>query len=385
MRLFTLALKNLKRHRVRTVLTVVGIAISAITLFAIIAFRSGYDKALGEELGASGVHMYVSMEGCPLQAASLILHGGEIPSYLEENMLAQVQTSKGVKTAGGYLISTVISSGKADLFYGITDEVRDLKPNWKLRGEWFDCDSCDSVILGYDIARDTGKEPGDMIMIDSLGKEFMVAGLLEKTGTQDDGFYFMPLATQQKIFGKENKLTAIGVQCIDATQIDSTKRELEAMGAYVVPETDISSLVADVVGGTKSMMLVIVVIVLVVAGLGIFNTVLMATFERNQEFGYMRCVGARRSDVFSLIITETLLLCAAGLAIGVGLGFVLSYGLDQWIRRFLPYVPAGRLLRPDVLTVVITAAAVLVLGTVAGIYPGYRASKVAPMEAVRHE
>jgi len=132
-------------------------------------------------------------------------------------------------------------------------------------------------------------------------------------------------------------------------------------------------------------MVAILVIVLIVAGLGVFNTVMMATFERKQEFGYLRCVGARRRDIFSLIVIETLLICAAGLVVGLGLGFFASLGLDRWIRGFLPYVPAGRLLRPNIVTVAISAAVILVLGVIAGIYPGFRASKVAPIEAVRHE
>ena len=61
MRLGSLALKNLKRHRVRTILTIAGIAISALTLFIILAFNNGYDKALKEDMTASGVHLYVSM------------------------------------------------------------------------------------------------------------------------------------------------------------------------------------------------------------------------------------------------------------------------------------------------------------------------------------
>jgi putative ABC transport system permease protein len=385
MRLTTIAYKNLRRHRARTLLTVLGIAISAILLFAIFAFNQGYDAALEEELRSSGVQMFVSMEGCPLQAASLIMHGGEIPSYLEEQMLPTIQHAKGVKEAGGMLISTVISSGKADLFYGVTDEVRKLKPNWRLKGRWFDCDCEKAVILGSDLAKDYKKKPGDKIKINSLNKTFLVAGVLKKTGTEDDGFFFLPLKTQQEIFGKEKKLTAIGVQVDDITRIAQTKKELEKMGAYVVPEAEISELVGDVVGGTKALMVAILVIVLIVAGLGVFNTVMMATFERKQEFGYLRCVGARRRDIFSLIVIETLLICAAGLVVGLGLGFFASLGLDRWIRGFLPYVPAGRLLRPNIVTVAISAAVILVLGVIAGIYPGFRASKVAPIEAVRHE
>ncbi|MHB8895535.1 MAG: ABC transporter permease [Candidatus Geothermincolia bacterium] len=383
MKLTTLAWKNLKRHRVRSILTSLGIAIAAMTLFVILSFNGGYDKALSEEMSSSGVHLYISMEGCPMQAASLILHGGEIPTYLSQQMLDNTQAMADVRTAGGMLISTVISGGKADLFYGVTDEIKDLKPNWKIDGTWFK--GPDSVILGYDVAGDNKKKPGDKIFIKSLDREFKVAGVLGKSSNEDDGFYFLPLETAQEIFNKHRQLTVIGIQLKDPTKIRKVQTDLERLGAYVVPASDITELITQLVGSTKSILLGIVAIVMLVTGLGIFNTVLMATFERNREFGYLRCVGAQKRHLFSLIILETGILSLAGLVIGSVGGFGLSFVVDGWIRRFLPYAPAGKLLRPDIIGILITAGVVLVTGLLAGFYPGYRASNVPPMEAVRNE
>jgi len=383
MKLVTLAWKNLWRHRTRSILTCLGIAVSAMTLFTILAFNGGYDKALTEEMKSSGVHLYISMEGCPMQAATLILHGGEILSYLDQQMLTDVSKMADVRVAGGMLISTVINSGRADLFYGITDQVNNLKPNWKLEGSWFK--DANSVILGYDVARDNRKKPGDKIFIKSLGREFTVSGILGKTSNEDDGFYFLPLKTAQEIFSKPRKLTVIGVQLNDASRVQQVQTELEHRGAYVVPASDITKLITGLVGSTKSMLFAIVAIVLFVTGLGVFNTVMMATFERNEELGYLRCVGAQRTHIFELIFFETMLLCAVGLAVGSVAGFGLSYVLDGWIRPLLPYAPAGKLLRPDAPGVLITIGVVLAIGAIAGIYPGYRASKVSPIEAVHNE
>jgi putative ABC transport system permease protein len=298
-------------------------------------------------------------------------------------MLKQIQSTPGVRVAGGYLISTVIADGRAENFYGITPEVMKLKPYWKLQGGWFK--GSDSVILGADVAKDTHKKVGDRIDIKSLNREFYVSGILGKTGKEDDGFYFLPMQTQQEIFNRQNKLTAIGIQLTDVSLLNEVKTELERDGAYVVPQKDIIDLVQGVVGGTKNMLLALLVIILLVAGLGVFNTVLMATFERNAEFGYLRSIGAGRRVLFELILVETLLLSAAGLVVGLGIGFASTLGLDRLFRSFLPYVPAGRIIRPDVWVLVISATVVIVLGVVAAMYPGYKASKVSPMEAIRNE
>ncbi|MBU1671952.1 MAG: ABC transporter permease [Actinobacteria bacterium] len=384
MRLHTLALKNLRRHRVRSILTVAGIAISAITLFSILSFNSGYDRALKEEISGSGIHIYVSREGCPLEAASLIIHGGEIPEYLDEGLLPQVQSISGVRAAGGMLIATAITGGMADLFYGITPEVRSLKPNWRLKGQWFQDGG--SAVLGAKVAAKMKKGVGDTVEVPSVGRSFKVTGVLEPTNGEDDGFYYLPLATAQELFGKPAKLTAVGIQLDDVTTLAQVRRDIEKLpGAYVVPAEDMSNRVLEIVGGTKSIMFAIMVIVLVVAGLGVFNIVLMATFERREEFGYLRCVGAGRGSIFRMIVIETLALSLLGFAAGLGVGWAASSGIDRWIRHFVAYVPSGRLIRPDLWSVLITAGVVLALGLLAGLYPGYRASSVPPMEAIRSE
>jgi putative ABC transport system permease protein len=382
-KLTTLAWKNLQRHRIRSVLTVLGIAVSAMTLFMILAFNSGYDQALKEEIKSSGVHLYLSMEGCPMQAASLILHGGEIPTYLEQQLLEDTQGLTDVENAGGMLISTVIADGRADLFYGITDEVEQLKSSWELDGSWFE--GPDSVILGYDVARDLRKKPGDTVYIKSLDREFKVTGVLRKSSNEDDGFYFLPLETAQEIFKRPRQLTAIGVQLKDPASLQKVKEELERRGAYVVPATEITDLITDLVGSTKAIMIAIVAIVLLVTGLGVFNTILMATFERNEEFGYLRCVGAQKNHIFELISIETMLLCLGGVVIGIAVGLGLAYVIDGWIKPFLPYAPAGRILRPDVMGAVLTVIVVFIMGAIAGVYPGFRAARVSPIEAVRND
>lgn len=386
MTIFSLAFKNLKRHKIRTILTAMGIAIASATLFSIFSFDAGYKKALEEELISTGIHLFVSTEGCPLEAASLIIHGGEIPRFLKMETLQEVKNVEGVKEAGGFLIFSLSSpdGSKVDLFYGITTDVLKLKPNWKIKGSWFKDE--DSIILGSEIARVEKRDVGDKIYIESLEKEFVISGILERTYGQDDGFYFLAVETAQKNFKKEGKLTAIGVQLWDLMQLATVKARLETLpDVYVVPAEQISQEILKFVGGTKALMYSILFITLIVSLLGLLNTILMATFERQKEFGYLRCVGAGRIDIFKLILIETLILCSISVIIGFGFGFGLSSGIDQWIRKFLPYVPAGKLLRPNLNIVMVSAGIVLGLGLIAGLYPGYRASKVSPMEAIRNE
>ncbi len=382
----SLAIKNLKRHRIRTLLTVLGVAIAAATLFSILSFDVGYRKSLHEEVSNTGIHLFVSTEGCPLEAASLIIHGGEIPKFLQMERLKEVKSVEGVKQAGGFLIFSLPTpdGSKVDLFYGISNDVPKLKPNWKIRGGWFKDEN--SIILGSEVARIEKRNIGDKVYIESLNKEFNVVGILERTYGQDDGFYYLPLTAAQKYFRKEGKLTAIGVQLFDVSQLQSVKNKLETLpDVYVVPAEDMSKRILELIGGTKALMYSVLFIALFVSGLGLLNTILMATFERQKEFGYIRCVGAQPFDVMKLVLIETLAICLVGIVLGMAGGLVFSVSIEQWIRRFLPYIPAGRLLRPDAFVVLITIGATLALGIIAGLYPSYRAGKISPMEAIRNE
>lgn len=386
MNLLGFAARNLVRHRARTLLTVLGVAVATATLFVILSFDAGYEQALNEEMARVGVHLFVSTEGCPLEAASLILHGGEIPRFLPMERLDQVRSVAGVKEAAGFLIFSMgsPSGDKIDLFYGVGDNVLKLKPSWKVRGHWFRGEG--DIILGSEVAKVEKRNVGDKLYVESLDREFTVAGILDRTYGQDDGFYFLPLETAQKLFKKEGKLTAVGVQLADVMQIQPVKNELERLpDVYVVTSEQMGQEIMRLVGGTKALMFSILLIALLVSGLGTLNTVLMATLERRQEFGYMRCVGAGRRHIVGTVLLETVAVCVAGWVVGVAGGIALSSGADQWIRRFLAYVPAGTLLRPNAEVVLVSVAVTLGLGVLAGIYPALRASSVPPMEAIRNE
>lgn len=386
MTLTSLAVKNLGRHRVRTLLTSLGVALASGTLFSILSFDRGYKKSLQEEVAGTGIHMFVSTEGCPLEAASLIIHGGEIPRFLRMERLQEIKKTEGVREAAGFLIFSLPTpdGSKIDLFYGITDDVPKLKPNWKVNGSWFNHD--DSIILGSEVARIEKRGVGDKVFIESLNKEFTVVGVLERTFGQDDGFYYLPMRVAQKHFRKEGKLTAVGVQLFDLSQLTAVKNRLESLPeVYVVPAEDMSRRILELVGGTKALMYAVLVIALAVSALGLLNTILMAAFERQKEFGYLRCAGANRMDLVRLILTETLALCVVGGVAGILGGYALSSGVESWMRGFLPYVPAGKLLRPDAAIIAATMTVITAIGALAGAYPALRASRVSPVEAVRNE
>lgn len=385
MNLFTLSMKSLKRKKTRTALTVVGVAVAAATLFSLLSFSIGYDKALKKEMQDSGLHMLVSTEGCPTEAASLALHGGEIPKYVDEKRLAEVRNIQGVHVATGMLIFMLTEEGgKVSLFYGIENGMRKLKPYWKLKGGWFA--DINSIILGAEAAKVEKRTVGDKIFFEGLNREFNVVGVLERTGTEDDGFFFLPLRTAQEVSRKDGKLTGIGVNVGDPMQIEHVKEKIEQLpDLYVVTAEQMMGQILKLVGSSKTLMFAVLAIALIISIVGVLNTVLMSVMELVKEFGYMRCVGATGTDVFKIVLLETLIVCAVGGTLGALSGLGLSTVADDFIRGVLPYAPAGKMIVFDPTIFVTTIVFAILMGVMAGIYPSIKASKVSPMEAIRNE
>lgn len=385
MNLLTLSLKDLRRRPTRSVLTVAGVALASATLFSLLSFNLGYTRSLKKEMADSGIHMLVSTEGCPMEAASLALHGGEIPKFLPEERVPLIRAVPDVRAVTGMLIFSVPGEGnRTDLFYGVDDEFLKLRPHWKLKGGWFTDEH--SIVLGAEAARVEKRSVGDKVYFPEIDTEFTVTGVLERTGSEDDGFFFIPLKTTQRVFHKEGKLTGVGVNVGDVERLQHVKDAIERIpDVYVVTAQQMMEQILKLVGSSKALMFAVLGIALTITVLGVLNTVLMSVMERLREFGYMRCIGASPLDVSKIVLTETLTLCLIGGVLGVMLGTFASSVVDQSIRHVLPYAPAGKMVTLDATMLALTLGVTAGIGTLAGLYPSWKASHVAPMEAVRNE
>lgn len=385
MNLLTLGWRGLLRRPLRSALTVAGVALASAALFSLLAFSVGYRVALNREMSNAGIHMFVSTEGCPMEAASLALHGGEIPKFLPEDRASAISKVPGVRAMTELLIFSVAGEGtRVDLFYGTDDQLPKLKKHWKVDGAWFKDEH--SIVLGAEAARVEKRGVGDKIYFPEIDAEFLVSGVIERTGSEDDGFFYIPLKTAQHLFKKEGKLTGIGVAVDNIENIDEVKSEIETIpDVYVVTSAQMMQQILKLVGSSKALMFAVLGIALGVAVLGVLNTVLMSVMEKLREFGYFRCVGAAPRHIFLLVLCETLTLCLIGGVIGVLAGNLAASAVDTWIRDFLPFAPGGRMLLVEPQMIFATIGVAVGIGALAGLWPSWKASRVSPMEAIRYE
>jgi len=389
---FGLAWKNILRRPVRSSLTVLGVAIAIAVLFSLLDFQRGYERGLREELNALGAHIMIVPKGCPYEAATIVLHGGKWPRYMEQSYLDIVHSTPGVAQSTGILMDAIIEQGgaKNEIYLGIDSDYPALRSQWDYAaGGWFPDDN--SAILGATTAEQEGLKVGDPLVIadpsrPALGKhEVRVAGILKRTHTQDDGMYFLPVKAVQRIFQLSGKLVVILIKVQDMNRIDQVVRALKETEASmnVFPLSELLSTMTTLMRNTKVFVLAIVLVAILIGAVGVLNTILMAVFERTKEIGMMKAVGSSRLDIFRLIWTETLMMCLAGGLGGIALALITARIVEAFVKGVLPYAPSGTLISFSSHSFLVCLAFSLVLGLLAGIYPAYRAASVRPMEAIR--
>src|SRR5687767_11695624 len=179
-----------------------GIAVAL--LATLLSMGEGYRRGLKTELDSMGMQMMLVPLGCPYDAAARVLKGRSLDVSLPESALSEARLDPAVSLAAPIFTAVIPrrESGRTDLWVGIDESSRELRPWWKFTkgSKWFT--GPDSVILGAEAAETELRKPGDRFYSPEASKELVVCGVLERSGTSDDSLFFVPLATAQTMFNQ---------------------------------------------------------------------------------------------------------------------------------------------------------------------------------------
>ncbi len=391
MKLLMVSFKNLSRKKVRSFLTIGGVAIAIAVLVSLMGFDAGYQAALKGDIDKMGYQVLVTAKGCPYEAATLMLKGGGGLRYMEQGVYDNIITDQRIDKITPQLVSAVYDKDRQDgrggfaMYMGIAPSYLELKPwNEYRSGGWFSSEAADEAILGYEAAEIEQRVIGDKLFVAGADKVLTVVGIFERTGTQDDGIIFIPLKTAQSIFNQPGKLTGIGIKLKDISELSSFEEDLyNEPGIQVISLAQVRGTILNLISSAKVMANSVAMIAIFVAVIGVVNTILMSVFERTREIGVMKAIGASRLDIFQIIWIETTLICIFGGIAGNILAILGTNIVEYILRRILPYAPSGNLviITPQLLIVSLVGA--IILGFVSGLYPAFRASSMRPIEAIR--
>src|SRR5882724_12972931 len=195
-----LAIKNAGRRKIRTLVTMLGVAIAVAALFSLVAFQRGYQAGMQGELDRLGAHVLVVPKGCPYDAASIALHGASWPCYLKQHYLEEVRGVTGVATAAPvFMAADYDAEGNQTVYVGVETNILALKRGWRINGR--SPERGDELLVGSEAARRYGWRLGEKVRLPGLRDQSgTVVGVLAPTQGADDTFIHLGLSNAQRLF-----------------------------------------------------------------------------------------------------------------------------------------------------------------------------------------
>src|SRR5262245_637452 len=249
------------------------------------------------------------------------------------------------------------------------------------------------VLLGWDIADQLFGDVSPLEKVVKIqGVHFRIVGVSARKGgvfgASMDGFAVIPLGTHDKLFGARQSLSLmvkptspdlLQTAMDDATVALRVSRRLkpsEPDNFGIFTSDTLLGLYQQATTGIFAVLVGIVALSLVVGGIVIMNIMLMVVSERTREIGLRKALGARRRDIVSQVLTESITLSTCGGLVGIFLGFLVA----QAISMVTP-LPA----RLEPWSVMLGISITAIVGLCFGAFPAARAARLDPIEALRRE
>lgn len=367
------AWRNVWRRRLRTALTLGGIGMGIGAFVALVGFSRSFEHAWLE--------MYENA-GTDLAVVQKTFLNTSVDQSIGPTLLKIPQIAR----AAPMIVNMMAVTPEVNtLVYGWQASTFEFNAITILSGRKFQ-DGKQEVLLGELLAGSLNKKVGDTL--DLQGSTFTVVGIFRSGSALEAGAIIMPLGELQQLSSLTGKVTAFHVQLKPAPPGVSPKQwskeaqnavATQLPGLRAVPaaqraaNNQLVTLAHAAAWGTS-------LIALLVAALGIANTVAMSVFERTKEIGVLRAIGWSHRRVMALILVEAAALGAAGGLAGVFLGWLALHilgALPQTASIAATVLPWQTLLEGLLMAVFV--------GVAAGAIPAWRGAQLSPVEALRHE
>jgi putative ABC transport system permease protein len=389
MRLHTLVLKDVSRRKTKLGLAVLSVVVAAAAIVAVVTTFSAATQGLYEESNKFGANIIVRPEVAkiPLVAGSTSigsLSTGE--NYIEESQIPKIYTIKNntnlaVVAPRLYGIAKLGNSSVVVMGIDPEKEIK-LKSWWEIQGHWMPAETSEKteVMVGSDIAGPLGLKEGSPITLSqgNVSINALVAGVIERTGGNEDGYVILPLATSQYLLSKEGKVSSVEVRALcNNCPVEEMSRQIEEVlpGTEARPMSQIVKTEMAVVEHTQSSAMAVSIITLLVSTLTVASTMLASVNEKLKEIGIMRAVGASNTQVVYMLFFEGAIIGVIGGSIGFVIGTLVSYIAAPLLVSVTP---------PPMWEIWPVVAGICILtGMVASVIPAKRALGIDPAEVLR--
>jgi putative ABC transport system permease protein len=403
---FRTALDAVRAHRLRSLLTMLGIVIGISSVILTVGLGQGAQDKVKEQISALGSNLLIVSPGSSTSSSGVRGGFGSSTTLTLQDAAAigdrdvVPDAARVAPVSSGSTSLTVGETNWTTSLVGTTATWPEVRARTVSQGRFFTSaevtSGADVVVLGADTAAELFSSPqspvGQQVSVD--GAQLTVIGILassgsSSTGSSEDDQALVPISTQKRLTGSaSSSVSTIYVEARSSDTLSAAYQEIDALllnahgvtaGSADFTVSSQQSLVETANSTNKTLTVLlggIAAISLLVGGIGVMNIMLVSVTERIREIGLRKALGATPAVIRRQFLVEASLLGLCGGVIGVVIGYVGSFVLPSLIDQ------------PVSLSVLATCAALgtsLALGIGFGVYPASRAARLTPIDALRSE
>ena len=385
------SLSTFIHNKMRTLLTVIGISIGIGTIVFLLSLGYGLQNIAIDEISS-------------IKALSTInvTSGNSSIVDMSSKSVEKMKGLSGVESADPNLTMSgqiVHEKTKTDvLINAVSAQYLDLESPKLELGSIYTEDQTDGIVLTSIIANAFNLSPKDLmnqkVKVIALipnpsnpktpivtEKEYTVIGIIKDSVAS---YLYMPLKTLT--FSEKTQFSSVKLKTEEG-QIANVKGLVVDMGYKATSLGEKISQMNKIFDTVKLVLLIFGAIALVVASIGMFNTLTISLLERTRDIGIMKSLGATDGEIYRIFLTESTLVSTFGGIFGVGLAYLLGIALN-FLLSAMALRAGGEAVQifqaPMEIILVILGFSVLI-GLLTGIYPARRAARLNPLDALRYE
>lgn len=383
---------NLRANKMRTLLTVVGISIGIATIVFLVSLGYGLQELSIKKIAS--IEAVNTLDISPGRSNEQRIDL-DLINRIKEN--PEVETISPLLALGGKMEYEGRQTDAVNNF--IDDRYARLEGLNPIVGAFF-ANSEKDIVVTTALLKAVNLQPdaainklfnADIVIIDnatrerrSVKKEFTVIGVI-----QDDSssYVYAPIAAISNEAGEKVVYNSLKVKVKDKSMVAALKQKVTSMGYTSTSIADTIDQVDQIFRIIQLVLAFFGLVALMVASIGMFNTMTIALLERTRDIGIMKAIGVRDQDVSRIFLSESALIATSGGVLGVLIGWLTGRLVNLGINALAKSVGGEpqRLFSIPIMICVGIVVFSIVVGVATGFYPSKRASRLNPLDALRYE